>query len=176
MPSADWEHRQLLVVTLEFSENSGCHGQPKAERRAKRRQRKHIWSAVAVLCLAGVMIFLKGMWGQGTKALTHFQQGPAPCGQCLKWEIFMCLRISCTGQEQEWSLYDFPALVLPWLGNVCGLLGRAVSKSRDDRMSSPSWMEMHAGKGMLRDKSVIMCGYVSCYPSVAGSSFRRSWK
>lgn len=115
--------------------------------------------------------FLKGMWGQVTKVLSHSQRGPPPCGGCLKWGIFISLWISCMGQGQERSLYHMPA-PLPWWGNVCGPLGRACSESWDSGMSSPSWMERQAGKRVLWAEAVPLSGCVFCYSFVAGSSLR----
>lgn len=85
-------------------------------------------------------------------------------------ERFLCPCGLAAWVKGKWDLRDFSA-PFRWLGNVCGLLGRAVSKSREGGMSSPSWMEIHVRKGMLWDKSVTICGYV-ILPLCGSSSFR----
>ena len=71
------EHEQLLVVNLECSENSGCHGRPKAE--GLRGERESTFG-LAILCLVH---FPEGHVGTGHQR-SSFQPGPASCGTCLK--------------------------------------------------------------------------------------------
>lgn len=160
--------KQLLIVTLEFSANSGCHGQPQErDWEVKGKARK-----VSGGCpfLADAMILPEGHVGTEDQS-SYSQQGPSPCGKCLHWGIFMSVWISYMGQGQEQSVHHFPTS-FPWRCNVCGPLGRAFCKSRDGGVSSPSWTEMHAGKGTLWGKSETTCGYVFCYSCVLDSSLR----
>ena len=152
------ERALLLVVALEFSENSGCHGQPKEE--GFRGERA---SVVCQLCRP-----LPG-WCDDLSRRACGDRRPkflvTPSGGLLhvvniSSEGFLCpIWISHMGQGREGSLCHFPA-PLPWRGSVCGPLGRAFSESGDSGMSPPSWVERHARRAMLWASSVTLSGYV----------------
>lgn len=68
------DHKQLLIVTLEFSENSGCRGQPKAEGLRGERE-----STFGQLWLSSAWqmwwSFLKGVWGWEAELLFTSSMG-----------------------------------------------------------------------------------------------------
>lgn len=142
MSAADWKKtKQPLIVTLEFSENSGCRGQPQ-RKGWEVKEKAHSVSCGYPLPGWCDDVSWRACGDKGIKALTP-SKGLLHVVN-VSTEGFLCpfgLATWVKGKSEA-CIISLPLS----LGEAMCVVLRAEPfvKSRDGGMSSPSWMEMRA--------------------------------